>query len=102
MAAFWVIFDCVRLGSCFRLRSCFQLRSIDCLHSIGSIDCLSSIDSIEYNRIKFDIHDVIFYTEASEITGTSGKITKEPVPVISGCFRIKAGKIPSTFATGRF
>ena len=26
-----------------------------------------------------DIHDVIFYTEASEITGTSGKITKELV-----------------------
>ena len=26
-----------------------------------------------------DIHDVIFYTEASEITGTSGKIAKELV-----------------------
>ena len=46
-AAFWVIFDCVRLGSCV------WLRSIDCLHSIGSIDCLRSIDSIGYNWIKF-------------------------------------------------
>ena len=26
-----------------------------------------------------DIHDVIFYTEATKITGTSGKITKELV-----------------------
>ena len=24
-----------------------------------------------------DIHDLIFFTEASEITGTSGKITKD-------------------------
>ena len=35
-----------------------------------------------------DIHDVIFCTEASEITGTSGKFWPL-VPVISGCLRIK-------------